>query len=109
VALGRRGGSRETWWLLGGVVALKRRGGSWETWWLNGSVPDCCPAVPYSNPASPQPTADCQSPGGTWLLADLCERQQRRKLQKNKLLVRQKHIKKKNKKEVGRVSAFSVV
>jgi hypothetical protein len=27
-------------------------------------MPDCCPAVPGSNPASPQPTADCQSPGG---------------------------------------------
>jgi hypothetical protein len=25
---------------------------------------DCCPAVLGSNPASPQPTADCQSPGG---------------------------------------------
>ncbi len=37
---------------------------SWEAWWLNGSVPDCCPAVPGSNPASPQPTADCQSPSG---------------------------------------------
>jgi hypothetical protein len=35
-----------------------------EAWWLNGSAPDCCPAVPGSNPASPQPTADCQSPGG---------------------------------------------
>ncbi len=35
-----------------------------ETWWLNGSVPVCCPAVSGSNPASPQPTADCQSPGG---------------------------------------------
>ena len=28
------------------------------------SVPDCCPAVPGSNPAFPQPTADCRSPGG---------------------------------------------
>ncbi len=36
----------------------------WEAWWLNGSVPDCCPPVPGSNPVSPQPTADCQSPGG---------------------------------------------
>jgi hypothetical protein len=35
-----------------------------EARWLNGSVPDCCPAVSGSNPASPQPTADCQSPGG---------------------------------------------
>jgi hypothetical protein len=67
---------REAWWLSGG-----RRGGSvtggvvaqwreawWlsdrEAWWLSGSAPDCCPAVPGSNPASPQPTADCPSPGG---------------------------------------------
>ncbi len=35
-----------------------------EAWWLNGSMPDCCPAVPGLNLASPQPTADCQSPGG---------------------------------------------
>jgi hypothetical protein len=42
-----------------------RRGGSiGETWWLNGRVPDCCPAVSGSYPASPQPTADCRSPGG---------------------------------------------
>jgi hypothetical protein len=27
-------------------------------------VPDCCPAVPDSNSASPQPTADCQSSSG---------------------------------------------
>ncbi len=36
----------------------------WEAWWLNGSAPDCCPAVLGSNPVSPQPTADCQSPDG---------------------------------------------
>jgi hypothetical protein len=35
-----------------------------ETRWLNGIVPDCCPAFPGSNPASPQPTADCPTPGG---------------------------------------------
>jgi hypothetical protein len=35
-----------------------------EAWWLSGSMPDCCPAVPGSNPVSPQPTADCQSSGG---------------------------------------------
>ncbi len=35
-----------------------------EAWWLNGRVPDCCPAVPGLTLASPQPTADCQSPGG---------------------------------------------
>jgi hypothetical protein len=29
-----------------------------------GNMPECCPAVPGLNPASPQPTADCQSPGG---------------------------------------------
>jgi hypothetical protein len=27
-------------------------------------APDCCPTVLGSNPASPQPTADCQSPDG---------------------------------------------
>jgi hypothetical protein len=42
----------EAWWL------------NWEAWWLNGSTPDCCPAVLGSNPVSPQPTADCQSPDG---------------------------------------------
>jgi hypothetical protein len=31
--------------------------------WLNSSTPDCCPVVPGSNSASPQPTANCQSPG----------------------------------------------
>ncbi len=36
----------------------------WEAWWLSGSVPVCCPAVPGSNPASPQPSADCKSSGG---------------------------------------------
>ncbi len=35
-----------------------------EVWWLNGSAPDCWPAVSGLNPESPQPTADCQSPGG---------------------------------------------
>jgi hypothetical protein len=57
----------EAWWLnLGGVVAqFGRRGGSiWEAWWLNGSTSDCSPAVLGSNPAPPQPTADCQSSGG---------------------------------------------
>jgi hypothetical protein len=33
---------REAWWLS-------------EAWWLNGSVPECCPAVPGSNPALPSP------------------------------------------------------
>ncbi len=37
---------------------------SGEGWWFNGSMPDCCPAVLGSNPESPPPTADCQSPGG---------------------------------------------
>ncbi len=41
-----------------------KRGRSREAWWINGSMPDCCPVVPGSNPASPEPTADCQSPGG---------------------------------------------
>ncbi len=35
-----------------------------EVWQLNGSAPECCPAVPGLNPVSPQPTADCQFPGG---------------------------------------------
>jgi hypothetical protein len=45
-------------WKQGSEIA------TWAAWWLNGSAPDCCPAVPGSNPAPPQPTADCQSPGG---------------------------------------------
>ncbi len=44
--------TREAWWL------------NVEAWWLNGSAPDCFPAVSGLNPESPQPTADCQSPGG---------------------------------------------
>jgi hypothetical protein len=44
---------------LGGMVAQ-----FWEAWWLSDSEPECCPAVPGWNPASPQPTADCQSSGG---------------------------------------------
>jgi hypothetical protein len=48
----------------GSMVAKGRCGGFWEAWWLNGHVPDCCPAVPGSNPASTQPTADSRSPGG---------------------------------------------
>jgi hypothetical protein len=35
-----------------------------HSWRLNGSAPDCCSAVPGSKPPSPQPTAECQSPGG---------------------------------------------
>jgi hypothetical protein len=58
---GRCGGLiGKVWWLnlgrCGGLIG--------KVWWLNGSAPDCCPAVPGSNPASPQPTADCQSSGG---------------------------------------------
>jgi hypothetical protein len=58
--IGRRGGSME-----GGVAAQCRK-----TWRLNGSVLDCCPTVPGSNPVPPQPTADCQSPGGLppWII-----------------------------------------
>ncbi len=47
--------------------SVGRCGGSMvagKVWWLNGSALNCCPAVPGSNPASPQPTADCQPPGG---------------------------------------------
>jgi hypothetical protein len=35
-----------------------------ELWWLNGSMPNYCSAIPGSNLASSQPTADCPSPGG---------------------------------------------
>jgi hypothetical protein len=70
---------------------------SWEAWWLSGSAPDCCPAVPGLNPASPQPTADCQSSGGLswhlaagWPLWGATEE----KIMRNEPLVRQKHIKK---------------
>jgi hypothetical protein len=74
-----------------------------ETWWLNGSVPDCCPAVPGSNPASPQPTADCQSPGGlppgkTLGYGLTSVRGNRGENYYNEPLVRQKHIKKKKRK-----------
>jgi hypothetical protein len=44
---------RELWWLIR------------EMWWLLGkcggsvvNAPDCCPKVPGSNPAFPQPIAD---------------------------------------------------
>ncbi len=46
------------------MVQQGRHGLNWEVWWLNGNMPDCCPAVPGLNPVSPQPTTDCQSPGG---------------------------------------------
>ncbi len=58
--------SLEAWWLNGEAWWLN--GEAWwlnyEALWLNGSAPDCCPAVSSSNPASPQPTADCLSTGG---------------------------------------------
>ncbi len=66
-SIGKRGGSIGK---RGGSIgkhgdSIGKRGGSIrEAWWLNGSTPDCCPAVPGSNPASLQPTADCQSSGG---------------------------------------------
>jgi hypothetical protein len=72
----------------------------WEVWLLNGSTPDCCPAVPGSNPASPQPTADCQSSGGLppgmalgFRLTSV--RGNRGVNYVNEPLVRQKHYKKK--------------
>ncbi len=71
-----------------------------EAWQLNGSMPDCCPAVPGSNPVSPQPTADCQSPGGLPTRMALgcgltSVRGNRGESYENELLVRQKHTKKK--------------
>ncbi len=72
-----------------------------EAWWLSGGAPDCCPAVPGLNLASPLPTADCQSSGGlppgmalacglTSVRGDRGE-----KIMRNKPLVRQQHTKKK--------------
>jgi hypothetical protein len=78
-----------------------RHGGSIrEAWWINGTVPDCCHAVPGLNLVSPQPTADCQSPGGLtpwmaigcWLTSVRSDRGENYKYEP---LVRQKHIKKK--------------
>jgi hypothetical protein len=46
------------------IVPTRRSFWRREAWWLNGNAPDCCPVVQGSNPASPQPTADCQSPVG---------------------------------------------
>jgi hypothetical protein len=71
-----------------------------EAWWLNGSMPDCCPAVPGSNLVSPQPIADCQSPGGLpHGMALGCEltsvRGNRGENDENEPLVCQKHIEKK--------------
>ncbi len=66
-------------------------------------MPDFCPAVPGSNPASPQPTADCRSPGGLPLgMALGCGltsvRGNRGENYENEPLVCQKHVKKKKKK-----------
>jgi hypothetical protein len=65
------------------------------------TIPILCPVVPGSNPASPQPTADCQSPGGLppgmALGCGLTSvRGNRGENYANEPLVRQKH--KKNKK-----------
>jgi hypothetical protein len=71
-----------------------------EGWWLSGGMPDCCPAVPGSNLASPKPTADRQSPGGLPPgMALGCRltsvRGNRGENYENEPLVRQKSIKKK--------------
>jgi hypothetical protein len=68
-------------------------------------VPDCCPAVPGSNLASPQPTADCQSPGGLppgmALGCGLTSvRGNRGENYENEPLVYQKNIKKKKEKNL---------
>ncbi len=79
------------WWLWEGVVAFGK------VWWLNGSALDCCPAVPGSNPASPQPTADCQSPGGLPPgMALACELTSVRGDRGENYKNTKKHIKKKN-------------
>jgi hypothetical protein len=89
--------NREAWWLNREAWWLNR-----EAWWLNGSVPDCCPAVPGSNLASPQPTADCNSPGGlppgmALGCGPTSVRGKRGENYDNEPLVRQKHIKIKKK------------
>ncbi len=71
-----------------------------EAWWLSGRAPDCCPAVQGSNPASPQPTAECQSSGGLppgmALGCGLTSaRDDRGEIMRNEPLVRQKHEEKK--------------
>jgi hypothetical protein len=76
-----------------------------EMWWLNGSVPDCCHAVLGSNPESPQPTADCQSPGELPPLIALgcgltSVKGNRGENYESKPLVCQKHIKKKKPSQV---------
>ncbi len=58
----------EAWWRCGGSSGgMVAQGGGVvaqvEAWLLNVSSPDICPAVLDLNLASPQPTADCQSPG----------------------------------------------
>jgi hypothetical protein len=52
------------WWQIAStegqsLAAMPSNGGSNDAGWLNGCMQDCCPAVPGSNPASPQPTTDC--------------------------------------------------
>jgi hypothetical protein len=72
----------------------------WGAWWLNGTTPDCCLAVLGSNPVSPQPTADYQSPDGLPPgMALACKltsvRATEEKIRINEPLVRQKPIKEK--------------
>jgi hypothetical protein len=93
--------------VVGGVVGkCERLGGSmWETWWLIGSTTDCCPAILGLNPASPLPTADCQSPGrlspGMALGCELTSvRGNRGENYENQPLVCQKHLKEKKHKFV---------
>jgi hypothetical protein len=64
-------------------------------------MPDCCPTVPGSNPAPPQLTTDCQSPGGLppgmALGCGLTSvRGNRGENNENEPLVRQKQTKEKN-------------
>jgi hypothetical protein len=67
-----------------------------KVWWLNGSALDCCPAVPGSNPASPQPTADCQSSAGLPPgIALACELTSVRGDRRENYEITKKHIKKK--------------
>ncbi len=87
-------------WVTGCVVGADTMRSTREAWWLNGRMSDCCSAVLGLNLAPPQPTADCQSPGGLppgmalgYRLTSV--RGNRGDNNKNEPLVRQKQIKKK--------------
>jgi hypothetical protein len=83
---------KSIFFLLGGSMR--------EVWWLNGIASDCCPTVPGLIAVSPQPTADCPSPGGlppgmAFGRGLTSVRGNRGENYENEPMVRQKHAKKK--------------